>query len=467
MKKGLLVLVCLIIDVITWGQVQNPCANCDIVITGRSRNYYYGDWYDTCRCYLMGQDCANLEAGHNYYYVKKMVTPEPLIINGLTALTSYNPLYDQYHQPAQHPEYLYLYQKGEQKDMWIHDTAMILLDSVRWDTAQPHYVLIETFAGSNEYVHCYAYDAYFNQPIRVDSAFGIRGTGYSNNVYDDDGNFVHRIYKIQYATFEGNGCHPKSHPLYYNFYATSPANMWYEDPRNNSSYGNFLPIVDNDSLSAVSSDIINGTVSGSGYYPHGHRATIEAVPNSGYTFGYWNDGVTTNPRRVTMTQDSTFKAYFIGSTPVNVAVVPDDETRGHVHGGGNYLPGDTAILTAVPEQGHWFKRWSDGDTTNPRYFIVTRDTAFVAYFSDGAGLDTPRGTVGITVSPNPAHTRFTVACPIRIEEITVMSASGATVLRLSPKAETAIVAVADWQPGAYVVHARTANGSASKKIIVN
>jgi len=54
---------------------------------------------------------------------------------------------------------------------------------------------------------------------------------------------------------------------------------------------------------------------------HGSNATaVRAVPDDEllYQFGYWSDGVTTNPRTVVATSDSTLTAYFIpvGFTPV-------------------------------------------------------------------------------------------------------------------------------------------------------
>jgi hypothetical protein len=39
--------------------------------------------------------------------------------------------------------------------------------------------------------------------------------------------------------------------------------------------------------------------------------TITAIPNNGYRFSQWSDGVTDNPRTVIVTADSTFEAIFI------------------------------------------------------------------------------------------------------------------------------------------------------------
>ena len=45
---------------------------------------------------------------------------------------------------------------------------------------------------------------------------------------------------------------------------------------------------------------------------------------------------------------------------------------------GEYL--DEISLTAVPVDGYRFSQWQDGNTDNPRYFILTQDTVFTAEF---------------------------------------------------------------------------------------
>ena len=43
---------------------------------------------------------------------------------------------------------------------------------------------------------------------------------------------------------------------------------------------------------------------------------------------------------------------------------------------------DSVILTAIPYNGYSFSQWSDGNTDNPRYAHITRDTTFTAEFID-------------------------------------------------------------------------------------
>ncbi len=74
------------------------------------------------------------------------------------------------------------------------------------------------------------------------------------------------------------------------------------------------------------------------------------------------------------------KAVFLPQRMLNVAASPNDIALGDVYGMGSYYPGDTIVLTAVPKTGCVFDGWSNGLSDNPLVFVVTRDTALVAYF---------------------------------------------------------------------------------------
>ena len=41
---------------------------------------------------------------------------------------------------------------------------------------------------------------------------------------------------------------------------------------------------------------------------------------------------------------------------------------------------DTSTILATPNYGYHFTQWSDGDTINPRTFVLTQDTSFTAQF---------------------------------------------------------------------------------------
>ena len=60
----------------------------------------------------------------------------------------------------------------------------------------------------------------------------------------------------------------------------------------------------------------SGSVTGGGTYSKGTLVELNAVPNAGYEFSKWSDGVTTNPRTVTVTKNQSFTAQFVQSTVI-------------------------------------------------------------------------------------------------------------------------------------------------------
>ena len=125
-----------------------------------------------------------------------------------------------------------------------------------------------------------------------------------------------------------------------------------------------------------------GTVSGSGTYYYGDTITIEAIPNLGCEFLYWNDSITDNPRDIVITQDSTFVAHF-GQIDYTIMTAAVPLNSGTVTEGGVYHYGDTITLEAIPNPGYIFERWNDSITDNPREIIVTQDSTFIAWFATG------------------------------------------------------------------------------------
>ena len=140
---------------------------------------------------------------------------------------------------------------------------------------------------------------------------------------------------------------------------------------------------------------VNDATMGSATYTmDGNIAVLTATPNEGYRFLTWNDGNTENPRTVTVTSDTAFTAIFTETeTTPTITVTVNDATMGSA----TYtLDGNTAILTATPNEGYEFTGWNDGNTENPRTVTVTSDTAFMAIFTEAVSTPT------ITVMVNDA-----------------------------------------------------------------
>lgn len=69
-----------------------------------------------------------------------------------------------------------------------------------------------------------------------------------------------------------------------------------------------------------------------------------------------------------------------------VTAISANDDYGYVVGGGQYLLGQRAELTAVPAQGYVFDHWDNGVTLNPYALEVESDTTVVAYFAPVQGI---------------------------------------------------------------------------------
>jgi hypothetical protein len=68
-----------------------------------------------------------------------------------------------------------------------------------------------------------------------------------------------------------------------------------------------LPYYDIYTISVIA---VNGTVNGAGEYQYGSVVELTAIPDEGYIFEKWSDGVTDNPRTVTVTENATYTVWF-------------------------------------------------------------------------------------------------------------------------------------------------------------
>ena len=133
-------------------------------------------------------------------------------------------------------------------------------------------------------------------------------------------------------------------------------------------------------LTALPNDDSMGTISGNsnGEYKPNSVVKIEAVANEGFYFMHWNDYNTSNPRYITLTQDTTITAEF--APLLKLTVLSDDESMGTVSGSGEYKPNSTVEIEAQANEGFRFLHWNDDITDNPRQVTLTQDSTFTAYF---------------------------------------------------------------------------------------
>ena len=127
-----------------------------------------------------------------------------------------------------------------------------------------------------------------------------------------------------------------------------------------------------------------GSVTGNGVYDYLDTVVITATATAPhYFFERWSDGSTESSHSVVITGTRLLTAYFAIDTHT-VTVQASNIAYGSVSGGGRYVYGSVATLTAAPYSGYQFSHWSNGATYNPYVFAVLSDTVLTAYFiADG------------------------------------------------------------------------------------
>ncbi len=157
-----------------------------------------------------------------------------------------------------------------------------------------------------------------------------------------------------------------------------------------------------------SEDEAKGSVTGGGQYNEGKLVTLSVIAAGGYEFVCWSDGNTENPRWLTVTGDLSLTAEF--SPVYTLTVSSEDEAKGRVTGGGEYVEGTEITLYAIPSEGYELEQWSDGNSENPRRLTVTEDLSLTAEFSTLSKLtvSSEDETKGIVIAelaaiPNPGY----------------------------------------------------------------
>ena len=135
-------------------------------------------------------------------------------------------------------------------------------------------------------------------------------------------------------------------------------------------------------LTVLANDAAMGTVTGGGRYLAGSEVTLRATAAAGHWFLQWSDGVTDNPRYVSVTRDATYTAQFMVTPTYTITVTVNDAAMGSATGGGSYLAGTSITLQATPTIGHRFVRWNDGNTSQTRTVTVSENATYTAVFEE-------------------------------------------------------------------------------------
>ena len=105
---------------------------------------------------------------------------------------------------------------------------------------------------------------------------------------------------------------------------------------------------------------------------------ITATPNYGYHFTQWSDGNTDNPRTIDPTEDVTYTAEF---APNQYTITLEcDAEQGKVEGAGTFDYLTEVEISATPNEGYHFVKWSDDNESATRTIKVEKDLSLTAQF---------------------------------------------------------------------------------------
>ena len=169
-------------------------------------------------------------------------------------------------------------------------------------------------------------------------------------------------------------------------------------------------------ITAVSSDITMGSVTGAGDYDEGETVTLTAVPNTDYRFVEWDDGNSDNPRTFTATASGSYEAVFAEIVYANVTIDVNNGELGNISGAtsGSLEVGSTITITATPATDCRFLYWEisgeEYSYDNTLIFEITEDVTITAVFEaitfyqvNLITSDTEYGTIDIVAASETAR----------------------------------------------------------------
>ena len=172
--------------------------------------------------------------------------------------------------------------------------------------------------------------------------------------------------------------------------------------------GNYVANFTNQPLTftvSVSANPSNGgTVTGGGTYEMGQTCTVRATANSGYVFANWTENGTVVSEQAnytfTVAGNRTLKANFtISQNAYTINVSANPTNGGTVAGGGSFNQGQSCTVTATPDTGFVFVKWTENGnkvSEDLSYtFIVSGNRTLVAQFQ--------MVTYTVSTSSNPSN----------------------------------------------------------------
>jgi hypothetical protein len=156
-------------------------------------------------------------------------------------------------------------------------------------------------------------------------------------------------------------------------------------------------------ITAVTSPLAGGTVSGAGSFAEGTSVTLTAHNHAGYAFTKWKEGAielgNLNSLTFTVASNRVITAVFVPALSIAVSASPPE--GGVVEPDApSYEVGDSADVQADANPGYTFVNWTEDGvevSTDPKYiFEITTSRTLVGHFIS-------QGNVTISLSGSPAE----------------------------------------------------------------
>ena len=185
---------------------------------------------------------------------------------------------------------------------------------------------------------------------------------------------------------------------------SSSANYTFIVNENHILVANFTYVPPTYTISVTANPTNGGTVTGGGNYLEGVSCTVNATPNTHYSFTNWTENgavVSTNASYTfTVNENRTLVANFTYVQPTyTISVTANPTNGGTVTGGGNYLEGVSCTVSATPNTNYTFTNWTENGavvSTNANYtFTVNENRTLVANFT----YIPPTYTISVTANP--------------------------------------------------------------------
>lgn len=206
---------------------------------------------------------------------------------------------------------------------------------------------------------------------------------------------------------------------------------------NNSPDGPVAAMVSGNGVTTVTKWTFNASAVGPGTitqtppgtsFPNNTTLYLTTAPNANSSFVNWSTGCPMNeglvPCTVVLTQNTTITAQFEANVTLTTSVVgPGTITQAPA--GTSFRPGDSVVLTAVPNTGAQFSGWTPasvcilGNAPPTQCFItLNANTAVTATFTGGAQVSLTTNVSGPgTIMQSPAGTSFASGTSITLTAV--------------------------------------------------